>query len=125
MVQFLDGSVTTDYNGSIKFGKSTLVPGPGLMMSGNQIELDINIMDFMAVDIIKKEMQNCDLDIDQLNKMLEGSSDDREVAYELLNVKTKYVSELHRALEAHDSYGLQRVLRRYITNNTKLSKDIL
>ncbi len=117
-----------NYGGdNIKLRTKDLIAGPGAQISNGGIQLDPEIIKFQLIPILKEELKTCGLDIEQLNKLLKGNTEDREVAYELLKTRTKYSERIVRNLiGSWDSWAMMQLIREYVQNNSKeLNTEIL
>jgi len=127
-MKFVNG-VDTTYSGiNLKMGD--LMVGPGMMITdssyNSQITLDADFMGVTAISIIREELKGTDLNLEAINKLITGSSEDFQVAMELLKAKTKYTANLFKALRDRDSWTLTSIYREYVRNNSKeLSLEIL
>lgn len=117
--------LVTDFTGrDLRLKTENLTVGPGLREFSRRLELSMGLIQFWAAQILKSELPKISLNIDNINRMLKGSKEDREVALTLLSSQSIYI---HRILRYNnDPWILMDIIEEYTRNNlNELSLEAL
>lgn len=98
---------------------NTFYPSSGSSVSDKIIELEDYIKNSLYFEIRRFELpllDNLGRSVETLNKMLEASIEDRNLAIDIIKSNTKYLGRLLEYKYNNNSYGFTSVLREYTSD---------